>query len=97
MELCMQVTTHPKEVVNLRRIEGQIRGIIKMIKGERYCVDILLQLSAVRSALTGVAERVLENHIRGCVVQALKSKSRSEQDKKIQEVIEVLAKFGRGA
>ena len=90
------MTTHQSEVANLRRVEGQVRGIIRMIEEGRYCIDILLQLSAVRSALSKVGERVLESHIRGCVVKAIKGKNRSEQEKKIREVIEVLTKFRRG-
>ena len=90
-----QVTTHKKEIGNLRRIEGQIRGIIKMVEDKRYCIDILLQFSAVKSALCRVEEHILENHIRGCVVQALKGSNQAEKEKKISEVIDILAKFRR--
>ena len=91
-----QLTTHAKEIANLRRIEGQIRGIIRMIEEKRYCIDILLQFSAVKNALSRVEEHILENHIRGCVVQALKGSSQAEKEKKIQEVMGILAKFRKG-
>ncbi|MDP8247641.1 MAG: metal-sensitive transcriptional regulator [Candidatus Tritonobacter lacicola] len=94
--MAKQVTTHDKELVNLRRIEGQVRGIIKMIEEKRYCIDILSQLSAVRNALSRVEEHILEKHIRGCVVHAFKGSSRADKDKKIREVMEILAQFRRG-
>lgn len=90
------MTTHEKEIVSLRRIEGQVRGIIKMIEDERYCVDILLQLSAVKSALSRVQERILERHICSCVVQAFKGSNQAEKEKKIREVMEILTKLRRG-
>lgn len=91
-----QITTHDKETARLKRIEGQVRGIIKMIEEKRYCIDILLQLAAVKSALARVEEHILEGHIRGCVVRAIKGSSRAEKDKKIREVMEILAQFRRG-
>ena len=94
--MAKQVTTHDKELVNLRRIEGQVRGIIKMIDEKRYCIDILFQLSAVRNALSRVEEHILEKHISGCVVHAFKGSSRADKHKKIREVMEILAQFRRG-
>ena len=55
----------------LARIEGQVRGISGMIEGDRYCVDVLTQVAAVKSALDAVAMQLLENHMKGCVSQAL--------------------------
>ena len=57
----------------LNRIEGQTRGIARMVEEDRYCVDVLTQLSAVRSALDAVAMQLLENHTKGCVRSALRS------------------------
>ncbi len=91
-----QITAHEKEVVHLRRIEGQIRGIIKMIEEKRYCIDILLQLAAVKSALSRVEEHILEKHISGCVVHAFKGASKLKKEEKIREVMEVLGRFRRG-
>jgi DNA-binding FrmR family transcriptional regulator len=85
---------HAQELPRLKKIEGQIRGIIKMIDDDRYCIDILLQLSAVRAALSRVTQRILESHIRGCVADAFKRTGPYAKEQKIREVINVLDKFG---
>ena len=90
------MTTHEKEIINLRKVEGQLHGIIAMIEDGRYCIDILHQLFAARSALSRITLRILENHVRGCVVRTMGSTSAGEREKKIRELIDVLAKFGGG-
>lgn len=63
---------HKKALVNrVRRIEGQVGGVLNMIEEDRYCVDILTQISAVKSALDGVAVKILSNHAQGCVRKAV--------------------------
>ncbi len=89
-----QITTHEEELVNLRRIEGQIRGLQRMIEEKRYCVDILTVISSIIGALRRVRENILERHLKGCVQQSFSSESREAQDKKITEIIEVIRKFG---
>ncbi|MDT4763225.1 metal-sensitive transcriptional regulator [Sphaerochaeta sp. PS] len=79
----------------LARIEGQIRGIRGMVQEDRYCVDILLQLSAVISALKRVEDLVMENHLNTCVTDALKSEDERESQQKIAELMDVMAKFRR--
>ncbi len=74
----------------LRRIEGQVRGIEKMVEEERYCVDILTQVSAVRSALDALALELLEHHLHGCVQQAVKS---GKGEPAIDEAMSVIRKF----
>ncbi|WP_422444008.1 metal-sensitive transcriptional regulator [Thermoanaerobacterium sp. DL9XJH110] len=74
----------------LKKIEGQIKGIQKMIEEEKYCVDILIQIAAVRAALNKVGLIILEDHIRGCVAQAMDTKMR---DEKISELVDVILKF----
>ena len=74
----------------LNRIEGQVRGIGRMLDEERYCVDILTQVSAVRSALDAVALELLEHHLHGCVQQAVKS---GKGDPAIEEAMSVIRKF----
>lgn len=76
----------------LRRIEGQVRGLQRMVREEKYCVDILVQIAAVRSALDRVGLLLLENHTRGCVTRALRE---STEDAVIEELVDVLAKFIR--
>lgn len=84
-------------LARLRKIEGQVRGIQKMIEQDTYCVDVLNQLSAVISASEKVALMVLEDHMRGCVADAVKAKDGAA---KIEELTSVLHKFlqvGRSA
>jgi DNA-binding FrmR family transcriptional regulator len=88
---------HQKEKVaaRLRRIEGQIGGIRKMIDEDRYCIDILTQTSAVVSALRGVEDLVMQNHLNTCVVDAIKSDNAEDQQQKLDEVMDVIGKFRR--
>lgn len=79
----------------LARIEGQVKGIRNMVQTDRYCVDILLQLSAVVSALKKVEDLVMENHLNTCVTDALKSEDEKESQLKIAELMDVMAKFRR--
>src|SRR5947199_752377 len=76
----------------LNRIEGQIRGIGRMIDEDRYCVDILTQVSAVQSALDGLALKLLEHHLHGCVTHAVASGDGAHA---IDEALAVIRKFGR--
>ncbi len=90
-----QMTTHEAELVRLRRIEGQIRGVQKMIEEKRYCVDILTQLTSIVGAIKGVEENILERHLKGCVHQSFTKGSKDDKARKIDEVIDVLKKFRR--
>lgn len=92
-----QLTTHEEQLEYLNKIEGQIRGIQKMIQERRYCVDIITQLHSVMGALYRVENKVFKKHIDGCVVNALKGKSESEKQKKINEVIELISRFRKAA
>jgi DNA-binding FrmR family transcriptional regulator len=76
----------------LNRIEGQIRGIARMIEDDRYCVDILTQVSAVQAALDALAYRLLEHHLHGCVVQMVASGDGADA---VNEALAVIRKFGR--
>jgi DNA-binding FrmR family transcriptional regulator len=84
-----------KVSARLRRIEGQIAGIRKMVEEDRYCVDILTQTSAVVSALRGVEDLVMQNHLNTCVVDAIRSEDDSEKQEKLDEVMDVIGKFRR--
>lgn len=88
-----QMTTHEEEIVRLRRIEGQIRGIQRMIKEKRYCIDILTQISSVVGAIMSVEENILQRHLRGCVRESFKRGNREDKERKVEEVIQVLQKF----
>ena len=76
----------------LNRIEGQVRGIARMIGEDRYCVDVLTQISAIQSALDALAMRLLEDHTHGCVQGAIKS---GKGDRAIGELMHVVRKFVR--
>ena len=91
----MDTTARKKADVRLARIEGQVRGIRTMVESGRYCVDILLQLSAVISALKKVEDLVMENHLNTCVVDAFQSDDESQRSEKIREVMDVMATFRR--
>ena len=76
-------------LMRLRRMEGQVRGVQKMIEEGRYCVDIVTQLQAIAAAANKVSEQVLEGHIRGCVTDAIKEQ---RGDEAITELMTVLSK-----
>lgn len=79
----------------LARIEGQVRGISKMIDDDRYCIDILTQLGAVDTALEAVAIKVLEEHVQHCVAGALASGDRKAADEKSRELLEAVQRFAK--
>jgi len=74
----------------LKKIEGQIKGIQKMVENEKYCVDILVQIAAVKGALNQVGLILLEEHTKGCVVRALNTE---RQEDIIEELIQVISRF----
>ena len=76
----------------INRIEGQVRGIGRMIAEDRYCIDVLTQVSAVQAALDAMALQLLEHHLHGCVAQAVKS---GDGDAAIDEALNVIRKFAR--
>lgn len=78
----------------LRRIAGQVAGIERMVEQDRYCVDVLIQVAAVRAALDQVGKLVLAGHVETCVDGAVSGGSARERKKKIDELLEVFARFG---
>jgi DNA-binding FrmR family transcriptional regulator len=76
----------------LQRIEGQVRGLARMVEDDRYCIDIVTQISAVRAALRKVEEEILKDHVAHCVEHAIASGDKSDQRRKIAELMDV---FGR--
>jgi len=79
----------------LKRIEGQVRGITRMVEEERYCIDILTQIHAVRAALTKVESELLKGHMSHCIESAIVSGDAKEQRKKAGELIELLSRSAR--
>lgn len=87
------VQPHKQALIKrLNRIEGQVRGIARMIEEDRYCVDVLTQISALRAALDAVGMQLLEDHTQGCVRNAIKS---GGGEASIAELMEVVRKFAR--
>ncbi|ACY14290.1 metal-sensitive transcriptional regulator [Haliangium ochraceum] len=78
----------------LKRIAGQVDGIQRMVAEDRYCVDVLLQISAVRAALSKVSGILLESHIHTCVTKAFDSDDPAERDEKIAELVRIFGKNG---
>ena len=85
-------TDKDKIVTRLRRIEGQLRGIQRMVEEEKYCLDVLTQISSVMAATDKVALLVLQNHLNGCVREAL---THEDGDEAVDELVEVVGRFVR--
>lgn len=84
--------TRKKTISRLNRIEGQVRGVTRMLEEDRYCIDVLTQLSAVKSALASVEREVLKDHSRHCLETAIEQGDPAEQRAKIGELIELLSR-----
>jgi CsoR family transcriptional regulator, copper-sensing transcriptional repressor len=79
----------------LSRIEGQVRGLMRMVEEDRYCIDIVTQIAAARAALRRVEEEVLHDHIAHCVEHAIVSGNAADQRRKIKELMDVLSRASR--
>jgi DNA-binding FrmR family transcriptional regulator len=79
----------------LGRIEGQVRGLARMVEDDRYCIDIVTQISAVRAALRRAEEEILRDHVAHCVEGAIVSGNRAEQRRKIAELMDVVTRSDR--
>lgn len=86
---------HDAQMLRLKRIEGQIRGVQKMIEDRRYCVDIITQLQSISAAIAGVQELVLKKHLEHCVAEAMRSGREEDKREKIDEIMTILKNFGR--
>jgi DNA-binding FrmR family transcriptional regulator len=87
--------TKPKLLNRLRRIEGQVRGVARMIEEDRYCIDVLNQLQAIRAALTRVEGEMLKGHLEHCIESAIVRGDQAEQRQKASELIELLDRVAR--
>jgi len=84
---------HKEQLVYLKKIEGQVRGVQKMIEDKRYCVDILTQLHSIVGAVLRVECKILRDHLEGCVAHAMNGESEIRKKEKIQEVIDLVTRF----
>jgi DNA-binding FrmR family transcriptional regulator len=82
---------HKDKLLNrLNRVEGQVRGVARMIEEGRYCIDVLTQISAVKAAIARVESEVLKDHLQHCVRGAMTGDDAADRDKKVAELIELL-------
>jgi DNA-binding FrmR family transcriptional regulator len=92
-----QLTTHEEQLGSLEKIEGQVRAIKRMIIEKRYCVDIINQILSIIGALNKAKGEIFKKHIDGCVVHAFKGRSESEKNKKLKEMLDLIARFRKNA
>jgi len=91
----MERENKPRLLNRLNRIEGQVRGIARMVEEDRYCIDVLTQLQAVRAALAKVETEMLRDHLGHCIESAIVSGDRDEQREKASELIQLLERTAR--
>ena len=91
----MQIETKKSCRKRLNRIEGQVRGVARMVDEDRYCIDIVTQIAAVRAALRRVEEVVLQDHVGHCIQHAITSGGTAEKTEKIAELMEVFSRSNR--
>ncbi|WP_297696850.1 metal-sensitive transcriptional regulator [Phenylobacterium sp.] len=91
----MRRETKPGLLNRLKRVEGQVRGVARMVEDDRYCIDILTQVQAVRAALARVETEILNDHLGHCIEGAIVSGDKDEQRRKAAELIELLERAHR--
>ena len=91
----MQTNTKTAVLKRLSRIEGQVRGVARMVDEGRYCIDVVTQISAVRVALRRAEEEILRDHVAHCVERAIASGDKNDQRKKVAEIMDVLGRAER--
>ena len=91
----MAQASKPETLKRLSRIEGQVRGLARMVEDDRYCIDIVTQISAVRAALRRVEEEILREHVAHCVEHAITSGDKADQRRKIAELMDVMGRASR--
>jgi DNA-binding FrmR family transcriptional regulator len=91
----MQTNAKVSTLKRLRRIEGQVRGLARMVEDDRYCIDVVTQLSAVRAALRAVEGEVLRDHASHCIEHAIASGNKADQRRKVAELMDVVRRSAR--
>jgi DNA-binding FrmR family transcriptional regulator len=91
----VHATAKQAVLTRLRRIEGQVGGLMRMVESDRYCVDVLTQINAVRAALHKVEEQVLRDHVTHCVAGAFASGDVADQRHKVDELVATIGKMTR--
>ena len=88
-------TTHSENTARLSRIEGQVKGVKRMIDDGEYCIDIITQIQAARSALQSVSKIILEKHLKHCVSSALVEHDEAAIEEKLEEIMTVIKRMGK--
>ncbi|HWA80043.1 MAG TPA: metal-sensitive transcriptional regulator [Acetobacteraceae bacterium] len=91
----MNGATREAVATRLKRIEGQVGGLLRMVEEDRYCVDVLTQIAAVRAALHKVEEQILRDHVGHCVAAAFASGDTEDQRRKVEELVETIGRITR--
>ena len=91
----MRAAAKSSVLKRLQRIEGQVRGLSRMVDDDRYCIDIITQLSAARAALRRAEEEILADHVAHCVEHAIAAGDKAEQRRKVAELMDVLSRAER--
>jgi len=91
-----QNPNHEDNIVALKRIEGQVRGVQRMIEDREYCIDILNQIHAVKGALARVEEKILQKHFQHCLTTAIMGSSEKEKQQKLDEILKLINRTRRG-
>ena len=91
----MKTDSKSGNLKRLSRIEGQVRGLARMVEDDRYCIDIVTQIGAVRAALRRVEEEILREHVAHCVEHAISSGDKADQRRKVAELMDVMSRAGR--
>ena len=91
----MRTVAKTSVLKRLNRIEGQVRGLSRMVENDRYCIDIVTQLSAVRAALRRAEEEILADHAAHCVEHAIAAGDKTEQRRKVAELVDVISRSNR--
>jgi DNA-binding FrmR family transcriptional regulator len=89
-------TNKNRTLARLRRIAGQVEGVARMVEDDRYCVDVLLQIASAEAALAQTAKVVLRSHVETCVADAIASGKPGEHKRKLDELMDVFARYGWG-
>jgi len=91
----MRSPTKDQVMKRLSRIEGQVRGLSRMVEEDRYCIDVITQISAVRAALKRAEEEILKDHVAHCVEHAIRSGDAEDQRRKVAELMDVIVRAER--
>ena len=91
----MRASAKTSVMKRLKRIEGQVRGVTRMVDEDRYCIDVVTQVSAVRAALRRAEEEILADHVAHCVEHAIASGNKAEQRRKVSELMDVVTRAER--